>query len=273
MSEVNLTQKTQMITPEQAAALLSTSAGNRSIRKSMIDRYASDMIAGKWLLNGEPIIISKTGKLLEGHHRLLACIKSGAPFPASVTYGVDDSVFPTINTGGVRSPGDVFTIEGIPNSNKVSSLVTKALHYQYSIGKKTVNQWNVPFPLTKNTLLEIFREDERGYLDATNKTVRLYDANPSVIPSVAGAMHYLFATVDQAKADEFMEYLTTGAYMGANHPAMKLRNAWIKRGNSKRRSGSEEMMVITCHAWNAYVKGREIGILRHNSEHPVPNYK
>ena len=262
-----------MITPEQAAALLSTSAGNRSIGRALVARFASDMGAGKWRLNGEPIIISKTGRLLEGHHRLMACIKSGAPFVTAVTYGVEDSVFSTIDTGRVRSPGDVFAIEGIPNSNKVSSLVAKVLCYQYSIGKKSINQWNVPFHLTKPMLIEIFREDEVGYLDATNQTVRLYDANPSVIPSVAGAMHYLFATVDQAKADEFMEYLTTGAYMGANHPVMKLRNAWIKRGNSKRRSGSEEMMVITCHAWNAYVKGREIGILRHNSEHPVPNYK
>jgi hypothetical protein len=33
------------------------------------------------------------------------------------------------------------------------------------------------------------------------------------------------------------------------------------------------MMVITCHAWNAFRNGRDIRILRHNAEHPVPDYR
>ena len=271
MSTLRSTVET--ITPDRADALLHTSAGNRSISKHLVRFLASEMSSGSWMLNGEPIIISITGKLIEGHHRMHACITSGRPFVTAVTYGVDDGAFVTINTGRTRSPGDVFKIIGIPNSNKMSSVVNKSIYYMHSVGKDSVNEWNVPFTMSKNKLVEVYHADAERYIDANAHAYRIYDALPSSIPSVVGGMHYLFSTVNPILAADFAEKVRSGANLPEGHPAMALRNAWIKRREAKRRSSSSEMMVITCHAWNAFRHGRSVKLLRHNVDHPVPDYR
>jgi hypothetical protein len=269
----SISQQVEKITPHRALELLNTSAGNRSIRRSMVLRFAEDMENGKWVVNGEPVIISNTGRLIEGHHRMHACIRAATAFETVTIYGIPDSAFPTLNTGGSRSPGDVFNIERVPNANKVTSLITKSLHYHHSIGKTTINQWNLPYNLTKQKLLEVYRTDPEGYDAATSRVGTLYNEIPQIVPSIAGGMHYLFTTVDTKMAEDFMQRFISGANMSETHPAMALRRAWAKRGTYKRRSGAEEMMVITCHAWNAFRNGRDIRILRHNAEHPVPDYR
>jgi len=265
--------QTELITPQRAVDLLATSIGNRNIRRIMVNRFAEDMATGKWVLNGEPIIVSNTGRLLEGHHRLNACIQANTSFSSLVCYGIPDAAFGTINTGGVRTPGDIFQIAGIANSNNVSAVVTRVLQYEHSVGRSGVNHFNVPFALTKNNLLDRYYTDTEGFDEAVRLSQVLYNALKGVLPSPAGAMHYLFNSVDSVAAHEFMEMLTTGANLSVNHPVLVLRNIWQSRKAVKRAANTEEMMVITCHAWNAFRQGRSVKFLRHNSEHNVPDYK
>src|SRR5687767_46533 len=100
------------VTPDDARVLLERNAGpdgrNRAPSPSAIDRYAREMREGRWRLSGEGLIITKTGKLRNGQHRLLACIKAGVPFETFIVFGVDDSVFPVLDRGAVRTAGHVF---------------------------------------------------------------------------------------------------------------------------------------------------------------------
>jgi hypothetical protein len=66
----------EMITPEMAERILSGKAPNRHVSAGVIHKYARDMVAGRWRLNGQTIKISSSGKLLDGQHRLEAAKKS-----------------------------------------------------------------------------------------------------------------------------------------------------------------------------------------------------
>ena len=62
------------INPTLALEMLGDNEHNRKVTQSRVNEYASEMKNGMWLLNGETIIMSETGKLLDGQHRLLGLI-------------------------------------------------------------------------------------------------------------------------------------------------------------------------------------------------------
>jgi hypothetical protein len=81
------------INPKLAEILLGSNDGNRPLKKRVLETYQRDMEAGDFVLTGETIILDKQWFLLNGQHRLNACILSGKPFAAIVVQGVDRSVY------------------------------------------------------------------------------------------------------------------------------------------------------------------------------------
>lgn len=61
----------------------------RKINHRIVHAYAADMSAGRWLLNGEPIIFDRNGNLNNGQHRLTAVCEANAKIKSVVIWGVD----------------------------------------------------------------------------------------------------------------------------------------------------------------------------------------
>jgi hypothetical protein len=81
------------VSPQQASIWLQSNQHNRPINEATVAFYAKEMLAGKWRLMGQAIIFSKSGKLLNGQHRLMACVRSGKIIPASVVFDMDEQTF------------------------------------------------------------------------------------------------------------------------------------------------------------------------------------
>lgn len=67
---------TTTIAPEQAVEMMAKSkqaGGLNRLTKSKVAKLVRQLTAHRWVLNGKPIIVSVTGKILDGHHRLEAC--------------------------------------------------------------------------------------------------------------------------------------------------------------------------------------------------------
>lgn len=76
------------ITPEMAREMLEHNGQNRRINSNTVMRYAHLMKTNQWHSNGESISIDENGNLVNGQHRLLACIEANVPFCCVVVYGV-----------------------------------------------------------------------------------------------------------------------------------------------------------------------------------------
>lgn len=72
------------ITPELAKVWLGSNLVNRHVRKSVVARYAADMVAGRWRGADSMFILRTDGVLLDGQHRLLAIVESGVTVEAWV---------------------------------------------------------------------------------------------------------------------------------------------------------------------------------------------
>lgn len=97
------------ITPNEASKYLANNPSNRRISERAVAAMAADMKAGRWLATHQGIAIGKTGRLLDGQHRLSAVIKAGVPVKMMATFDVDESAIDAIDQGRKRSVADCFT--------------------------------------------------------------------------------------------------------------------------------------------------------------------
>lgn len=102
----------QDITPKKAAEWLKRNVNNRPIRQVWVANLASAMSDAKFVLNGESIKFNQNGDLIDGQHRLLACIKSGVLFTSYVVHDLPVDAYDTIDQGARRGPADVLARRG-----------------------------------------------------------------------------------------------------------------------------------------------------------------
>ncbi|HEX9992481.1 MAG TPA: hypothetical protein VGB14_06115 [Acidimicrobiales bacterium] len=121
-----MTAEVVTITPEAAAVMLAGNIVNRKLRRQRVLLYAKQMAAGKWRLTGETIVFSPTGQLLQGQHRLHACIEAGVSFPTIVVRGIDPEAMRVMDSGLARTAADVTRDELIQFYVEHASLLDQA---------------------------------------------------------------------------------------------------------------------------------------------------
>ena len=105
----------ETITPEAASTLLDQAEGvfqNRSLRRRLLDKLVRDIQSGAWVLNGESIKLDRSGVLVDGQHRLHACVQANRPIDTLVVRGVPKEAHRTIDHGATRSFSDTLKMEG-----------------------------------------------------------------------------------------------------------------------------------------------------------------
>lgn len=101
-----------MVTPELARVLLASNTGNRRVRVGTVNSYSKSMSRGEWKLSPQGVTIhTKTNRILDGQHRLLAISQSGVTVPLFLVYTSDEEVFKVLDQGARRNTGDLFDLD------------------------------------------------------------------------------------------------------------------------------------------------------------------
>lgn len=111
------------VTPDIARAWLDKNEQNRKVNRSRVVTYARDMAAKTWGMTGDAIRFDVKGRLIDGQHRLLACIEADVPFRSFVIYGLSPSAQDLIDTGLGRSLANMLQVQGIPNAIIVAGML------------------------------------------------------------------------------------------------------------------------------------------------------
>jgi len=93
----------ETITPTKAHTWLNRNTSNRKLRDGWVEKYASDMRAGKWTECIVPIVFYENGDIADGQHRLWAIIESDTPQRFFVLHGLTREAGLNIDTGGGRN--------------------------------------------------------------------------------------------------------------------------------------------------------------------------
>jgi hypothetical protein len=257
---------TEVITigPEEAQLLLKGNRNNRPLNSRTVNIYAQAMARGEWKLNGEPIQIASTGRLMNGQHRLTAVIKSGANICVVVVRGVDEAVFNTLDRGRTRTAGEVLGMRGEKHYNGLAHALKL-----YFLWEQRGNPFfggpeaQPTIPQLEHVLDSVPRI--RDHVEWATKS-RWCRINLSVGLTGFSRMAFVGDGSEETIAHSFFEDLETGAGLQAGSPALILRDRVTSDRASKTKMPSWYKGALLFKAFRLYRDGALIKYLRVRTE-------
>jgi hypothetical protein len=247
---------------------------NRPLRPKVVQKYADDMLAGRWETtnqgigiaddeNGDPVII-------DGQHRLNAIVLAGQTNPdlrvlMAVTKGLLPSAATVIDTQMRRQGGDVLAMaHGIRNPMVVTAAL-RLLHL-YDNVPWSLNAWTQFKP--SNAQLMGFVEAYPGIEESEHMTANTGLAIPS--GPLTAATHLVRRERTDLDMSVFLKGLKTGANLAERDPILALRNYGLNALKNKQRREGPQMLALTLRAINSWVVDDRRYNLRFSAAEPYP---
>jgi hypothetical protein len=254
------------ITPAMAEIMLQWNVRNRPLTDSLVKRYTRLMKGGRWSYTGEPLIFS-TERLLDGQHRLAACVASGQAIEALVVFGAPDSAFAFIDVGKTRTAANIFAINGVSNHAIMAAAIQWIVGYEGGGMMSGAATGHVG--MDHDALYAEYLKHD-GLQDSA-WVARAFGRAKIVSPSMMCAIHYICARKNRAMADEFFRKVGEGiGFDGKKDPAYKLHKHLVDAAVSQQRVGRKVAAALTIKAWNAYRLNRDVGVMRFGADETFP---
>lgn len=241
------------LSPALARVLLARNPDNRKISINTVEKYARDMTNGAWSFNGEPIIVSRDGRLNDGQHRCESVIAANVTVPVILVVGTDRESRLTVDQGKVRKAGDYLGMNGHVDSIALAA-VAKYVWQHKTIGQLSGQTLHSP---TKGEVLALVESTPT----VAESLSRISKKGTDLVGgrSLLAFAHWTFSRVsNRANADAFMDSLVNGANLGVRSPILYARNRLMQeRGRLK----PNEKAELLFRAWNAYRRGDKVASL------------
>jgi hypothetical protein len=235
------------VTPEMALEWLARNTCNRRLIKAHVESLAASLARGEWTLNGQTIKFSKDGLLLDGQHRLNACVESDVGFFTYVAYGLERDAFDTIDVNvRTRTAGDILSLHGKENTTRLAACVKMlwafGLTGQFYQGGGGISGFSAKL------CLDIVSR-RPGIEGSVSRCARV-----RVFPSTSllSALHYLFSCADSAMASDMATIMEDGS-SDLERPFNIFREAVISRRLTTRSTGNRQLAFMAIRAWNSEI--------------------
>jgi hypothetical protein len=223
------------------------------------------MTSGNWKLNADCIRFNGNGDLIDGQHRLRACIESGCSFDTYVAVNLDHDAFDTIDQGRKRTIGDIFTRQGHANYNTLSGAI------------RTVWRLERGFTVSKGAM----RADEANAVLETNPTIHdacavarnLCGRRKLIGPAVLAGLIHMTRKKNKAQADAFWEAVMIGDGMSKTDAAFVLRERLIANIGSMTKIQGDNLIALCIKAWNSHRDGGPCRVLKYDYREEFPKIK
>ena len=255
--------KTEIIslTPQLAAEFLKKNISNRPLKDCHVFVYQGAISRGEWKNNGDPIRFSKSGNMLDGQHRCHAVIKTGITIKVSLTTGLDDDVFDTIDCGAKRRSSDILSIKGEINATQLAAAAR--LIYFHSINPS--DPFNIDSKFAPTTPQVVKLIDSNPLIrDSVNFALRHKWIRRYCTPSIAGFCYFLFYKNNQYACSTFFESLDSGVGLDEFSPVLALRDRLINGVPSKSQEGltAHHKAALIFKAFRHYRNNELVKVLR-----------
>lgn len=256
--------ETKLITPEYASILLGNNDNNRALSLKIAKQYAEEMKAGNWQLNGDAIRIDINGKLLDGQHRLKACILSGISLETLIITGLPKSTFKTMDTGKATGTADSLKISGYSYTSCLAS--ASRFTKKWLLGERNINIYNGGVRKFSNTVMLEFVSLHPNLETCCQICSTDYARITRQLGyGVAAGCFYLFNRKDPKLAVEFFTRLTDGINLESGDLILGLRDKLSELSAEKFKVMQGQKALILIQVWNRLRKNETKGkVVMHN---------
>lgn len=249
-----------LMTPEIAKELLAINTNNRRVKKERVLAYGRSMARGQWQFTGDAIRVARKENgeqvIVDGQHRLLACVEANVSFETMLFTNLDYGVFTVIDRGVSRTNGDLLGVIGTANGTTVGALVRPIIAVDAGLN-----------PLQHGTMILVTGEDLVAFVQENEELVQwalsmgIKGATGVGGIKSAWAMFAIIAARERNKrlVEKFVEETAKGVGLYEGDPRLALRSFMLKTGTSHGQNARNYREAGTIlRAFNAYVEGRPL---------------
>tara|TARA_B100000427_G_scaffold171377_1_gene142469 strand:+ start:604 stop:1479 length:876 start_codon:yes stop_codon:yes gene_type:complete len=231
----------ERITPEMALEILThKNFKNRPIKKYALKRLTDAIKSGEWIVTNQGISFDPDGNLLDGQHRLHACIEANKPIDILVARNINPKAFQCVDIGASRTAGD--TLDIINGNNSQGKLIAAAVKVIWYYDNRPAQNWNSADRPSNTLIADLYLKD-RDIYDLAAQTVRSKGGKTNISSNSPTVAFYVLAHRRNwpiQKLDEFLDNIYVGANLPSNNVCLSFRNqlstpAYKKRGNHQQR--------------------------------------
>lgn len=240
------------VTPDMAEEFLAMNVHNRNVSRQNFTQLTETMRRGEWKLNGEAIKLDTNGRVLDGQHRLHACVESGVPFETVLIENLPSETQETMDTGKSRRLADVLALRGYPSANRLAALLIGLVRLQKYGLKQAMSSTRGGYPVTNKQATDRIEREP-----SIQEVVKFSSKFNSIgLPGrAAGVLYYVFSSLDSDDAEYFFEKLLTSESLDRGNPILTLRKALISIKSSRGTANQTYVAAIVIKAWNKFRAG------------------
>lgn len=248
------------LTPDQAMELLEHNTLNRPLSDAHAKRIAGEIVKGRWKFNGDTIKIADDGKVLDGQHRLWACIESKRPIDTIVVHGVDAAAFSTIDTiRKSRTASDTIALMG---TTRHRHIIGTALTWLIRWQRGVLTNYRQPQHRVENADIE----DAFGaHPQITSAVQRAMTCRRIGNPGIFAFLYYVTANRKPELADQFMTAIEDPTGLSVSHPFFQFRAYLTTQSPTKKRE-PDHTIALAFKVLNAVAAGRPIRHLKYQDQ-------
>jgi hypothetical protein len=271
----NMRHEVVTVTPALAAEWLSRPwVRQRTLARNILAKYARAMIEGRWHQPSiDPIAFTESGELLNGQHRLTALVRTGVTLQMLVAYDVPEDLFDVIDTGRARTAAQF--VRG-PNARALASVARMILWYD----ERRLEDPKHPTP-PQGSAVSFDNDELLGVLEgALADTIAQSVRDAERARRWCGVPVSIHATVltiarregaDSNMVDGWLYGIMEAVGLGIDDPRRRLRQRLTDSANSQHiRRSVPAVWMLTVRAFNAYMQGRPVKVLKYESEDAAP---
>lgn len=241
------------MTKELVDSLLQSNTSNRRARETVVDAYARDMTAGKWMVTHQGIAISEDNVLIDGQHRLLALRKAGYPkIEMLVVYGLPFEIQKYVDQQAKRSIRDVLKISFDSVFTRHAPAIARQIFAEAS---------GYSFTPTASEVIDVIAD----YMDDITLITDAIGSSRFFAASHLAAFVKAAHDYPEKKQDivDFVKSVEEGSMLSNKSPAFHLRNFTINsKGMSGGSSAKKTRFAKTAKAIEFHLNEQKIGVLK-----------
>ena len=248
-----ISSEIMVITPDVAEQMLGKNQKNRTVSKGLVNAYARDMQTEDWRFTGEAIKFDKHGKLIDGQHRLRACVKAGKPFQTLVLRGLEPEAQEVLDSGRSRTAADALAINGHAGTFRLAASIRNLLFLKEGVCNLKVSS------------AEVLRTFERhpAMVESAHMSAKAFGMPQALVATIHYAGTHLLDKHEEA--NEFARVFITGSST-EGCPALVWRERLVRLKSGDQRVTKASMFYGSVHSWNLFCAGETLKMFR------IPDY-
>jgi len=268
--------KLATFSPETAEAFLeAANVRNRKMRQKKVKDFALAMRRGKWRLQNN-ILISESGELLDGQHRLLAVVESGREqtFIVQVIPSREsEKANSVVDCGVPRNLPDYLNFRGVENATRVSPVLRLERNARISGGNPHQRSEG-----TREDYLRLYRSiDAELFKRAFEAVPKGFHTSLNIKRDVADWVAFQIVQFDETSAALFFDNISNPSMLRETDAAYVLSRLFLESAAKRARGKGSGLVEIEqgtmfVKAWNLFYQSESATakkiLYRRNEEFP-----